>query len=374
MKLKKNSPIFLITFGILLFAAVMNFHAVLKIVQNILGLLSPILIGLLTAFVLNVPMVGFEKIFTRIFSKAKHKPSENILQKISLVLTLFCILMVIAIACTLLIPTLIESVRSIYPLVREKLPEWTAILKQHGIDTPMITEWITSIDVSSIPNDVGELFSSAVSVTKNAVSGVASIIFGIVIAIYVLLSKRTLSGQIKKLTDAYMKPSASERLYRVAGLIRETYAKFLSGQCVEAVILGCLIALAFNIFRVPYATLIGFLTALFAFVPYIGAFASLFIGAVLVLLADPSKLLPCLIIYLVIQFVENQFIYPHVVGGSVGLAPLWTLIAALIGGNLFGLAGIVFFIPLAAVLYTLLKNDVNIRLSIKRSKPSDTSA
>ena len=118
----------------------------------------------------------------------------------------------------------------------------------------------------------------------------------------------------------------------------------------------------------PYAGLIGFLTALFAFIPYVGAFASCAIGAFLTLLAAPDQAIPCVIVYLVVQFVENQFIYPHVVGSSVGLSALWTLIAALVGGNLFGVVGIVFFIPIVAVLYELFREWTNARLAARAAE------
>lgn len=124
---------------------------------------------------------------------------------------------------------------------------------------------------------------------------------------------------------------------------------------LEAVLLSLLIFVAFKLFKLPYAGLIAFLTGIFAFIPYIGAFIACVLGVFLTLLADPSKALLCLIVYLIVQFIENQFIYPYVVGSSVGLAPLWTVIAALLGGKLFGVPGIVFSIPLTAALYILIR-------------------
>ena len=151
----------------------------------------------------------------------------------------------------------------------------------------------------------------------------------------------------------------------MAGLLRDTYARFLSGQCVEAIILGLLILIAFTIFRLPYAGITAMLTSICAFIPYIGAFCACGIGALLTLLAEPSKVIVCIIVYLVVQFIENQFIYPNVVGSSVGLSPLWTLIAVFVGGKLFGLLGMILFIPLAAVLYILVREDANRRLELK---------
>ena len=163
--------------------------------------------------------------------------------------------------------------------------------------------------------------------------------------------------------DAHLAPRHASRIRHVAALATDTYSKFLSGQCLEACILGTLIFIAFSLFRLPYAGLIGFLTAVFAFVPYVGAFASCAIGAFLTLLASPGQAIICVIVYLAVQFVENQFIYPHVVGSSVGLSALWTLLAALVGGKLFGIVGIVFFIPIVAVLYELVRQWTNTRLA-----------
>ena len=206
--------------------------------------------------------------------------------------------------------------------------------------------------------------SSTVSVAVNAA-------FALVIMFYVLLGKRDLGRQCRKLLYATLREKAAERICAVAALTHDTYARFLSGQCVEVVILGSLIFAAFSVFRIPYAALTAVLTAVLAFIPYVGAFSSCAIGALLTLLAEPEKTILCIIVYQAVQFVENQFIYPHVVGGSVGLAPIWTLVAALLGGQLFGLVGIIFFIPLTAVLCQLIGQGTNRRLAAKGRSTAD---
>lgn len=348
-----------------MFAVSMNVSSVLKFLQNMIELIFPILLGLLSAFILNVPMRGFEKLITRIFAKAKHKPTGKYLHIISLLLTLICIALVITLACTLVIPTLISSVKSIVPLVEENWPKLLAYLESRQFDVAQITEWVSSLNLEEWSANAGNLFNTIIKAATSTISGIVSEVFGTIIAIYILLSKSTLVPQVNKLVRAHLKEKVADRIYYVARLIRDTYAKFLSGQCVEAVLLGLMMFLSFRVFRLPYAALIGFLTGIFAFVPYVGAFASCFIGAFLILLVDPSKVLLCIIVYLVVQFIENQFVYPHVVGGSVGLAPLWTLIAALIGGKLFGLMGIIFFIPLTAALYTIVRDYTNRKLKAK---------
>ena len=196
----------------------------------------------------------------------------------------------------------------------------------------------------------------------------ATIGISIVIMFYMLVSKKELQRQGRKLMYAYLKKEVAEKIEYIIELTYDTFSKFLSGQCLEAVILGSLIFIAFTIFRLPYAGLIAILTAIFSFIPYIGAFLACGIGVVLTLIASPQQAIMCFIVYQVVQFIENQFIYPYVVGNSVGLSPLLTLLAVLIGGNMFGVVGMIFFIPFVAVIYTLLRENTNKKLKQKNIK------
>ena len=360
-KLKHN--FLLVAFVVALYAILMNIGAVYNLLGNILKLSLPVVIGFVLAFILNVPMKGFEKLFFKLSEKLKKEPKKKLISIISLCLTLICVIFVIAIIATMLIPELVSSIESLYKLIVKKAPEWIEMLKSYDIDTTKISEWLSSLNfetlIGKITNSAGTIITSVVGFASSAVSGVSQFLISIIIAIYILLSKDKLSSQIKILMDAHLKKKTADKIYHICRLINDTYSKFLSGQCIEACILGVLIFISFSIFRMPYASLIGVLTAVCAFVPYIGAFASCFVGAFLILLVNPSQVVICVIVYLVVQFIENQFIYPNVVGTSVGLSPLWTLIAVLIGGSLMGLFGMIFFIPLCAVLLTLLKEHTN---------------
>lgn len=363
MKSSTKHPLFLVTFGVVLYTVLMNAKSFLQVFQNIIGLILPIILGLVFAFVLNVPMRGFEKMLAR-FLKSQKKINEKSVHKISLLLTLFSIVLVIAVAGTIIVPALANSVNSIYPLIKEKLPEWIKLWNQYSSNVKL-EELFNITDIQMFLKNTNNILGTAVQAATSTVSGITSILFGFIISVYVLLSKQTLTSMVKKLLYANMKKASAEKLFYMGQLARDTYARFLSGQCMEAIILGCLIFIAFSVFRLPYAGLIGILTGIFAFVPYIGAFASCAIGAFLIALVSPSKVLICVVVYMIVQFIENQFIYPHVVGSSVGLAPLWTLLAALIGGKLFGVIGIVFFIPLTAFLYALIREDTYHKLEQK---------
>lgn len=370
MDKKEKRILILVITAVVLFIALPNLELVITFLSYVGNLFLPIAIGLGLAFVLNVPVTGFEKLFARLSMKRKHAPSKKLIHSASVFLTLLCVVLVIALLCTLVIPEIVKTVKSIASLVEENWPQWLAVLEKHNIDTTKIKEWIASFDLKSVVKKVtenaGTVIGSIANVTSTTVSKVSSIAMGIVIAIYVMISRETLGRQSKRLLYAYVKTNIADKVLYVCKLIRTAYTKFLTGQCVEALILGLLIFLSFTIFRLPYAGLVGAVTAICALIPYIGAFISCGLSVILALMISPEKALMCLIVYLCVQFIETQFIYPHVVGGSVGLSPLWTLIAVLIGGKLFGLLGMIFFIPAVSVLYTLLKEDVDARLTRKQ--------
>ena len=371
MDKKLKQQFLLVAFGVALYAALMNLGAVALFLRRIASLLTPVITGLLMAFVLSVPMLGIAKRLKRRMPQAK----EKTIDALSLALTVLCVVVAVVLLCVLALPQLAASLGSIGALVKEHWPDWARSLSAHGVDTSELTERIAALDWKTVIDraltGAGALIGSVMDIAGTTVSAVMNVVFAAVIMFYVLTDRRSLARGAKRLLFAGLKEERAERICRVARLTHDTYAKFLSGQCVEVVILGTMIFLAFTLCGIPYAGLTAALTAAFAFVPYVGALASCAIGVLLTLLAQPDKALLCLIVYQAVQFVENQFIYPHVVGGSVGLAPLWTLLAALLGGKLFGLVGIVFFIPLTAVALQLVQEHTARQLAEKHLARED---
>lgn len=379
---KTRRALFLIAFGVCLYAAMMHLDVVLDALSAAVDIFFPVLLGLGFAFVLNVPVSGMERLLHRAVGLLPEgrRPGEGAITMASIVLVLIAIAGVAVLGVTMLVPELIASARTVAPLLAERLPEIEESLVANGVDVEKLAQFFQGAGASSataaagsgaqglLNLGLGSIASSVFAAARSTVSVLSSSVFAFVIAVYVLASKRTLGRQVNRVMDAHLAPGHAARIRHVASLATDTYSKFLSGQCLEACILGTLIFLAFSLFRLPYAGLIGFLTALFAFVPYVGAFASCAIGAFLTLLASPEHALLCVIVYLAVQFIENQFIYPHVVGSSVGLSALWTLIAALVGGKLFGIVGIVFFIPIVAVLYELFRQWTNARLAEREAR------
>ena len=358
--------------GVVLFAALMNFSAVTAYASKLISLVLPVVVGAIIALFIIVPMNGIQKILKRMFAKAKKKPSEKALTVVSFLLTLVCVALVLTMVLTLLIPELTSSVKGLYVQIEARIKE----LSLKHFDVQWIQDLVSKINFKAILDNFSEIvnklttgadfiFVNVISVFSSTINIVTTALFAIIISIYAALEKQTVAKHGKLLIGAYLKPSWAKGILRFCRSFSEIFSKFLFGQCSEALILGVLIFISFSIFKMPYASLVAVLTAVCAIIPYRGAFISCAISVFLTLLVAPEKALLCLIIYLAVQFVETQLIYPRVVGTAVGLSPLYTLVAALIGGNLLGIVGIIFFIPLFAVILELFKENASSRIEKK---------
>lgn len=370
-KLKQN--LILVICGALIFAILMNFSSVISIASTLLSLMMPVIVGAILALFISVPVCGTEKIIRKIFVKRKHKPSVKTILITSFIFTIICILLAITLVTAFIVPALLQSVQSIYSIAEKRIPDLLQyllkFLSERGISTEWISKIISKIDLEGLMKNVSSyltsFLSSFIGVISSTVNITISFVFAVIIAIYMVLDKKHLCRSAKYLVYAYLKKPAADRITYFCSLFGKTFAKFLSGQCFEAIILGVLMFIAFSVFRLPYASLVGVITAFCALLPYVGATLSCVVSVLLAFIVDPSKAILCVIVYLCVQFIENQFIYPHVVGNSVGLSALYTLVAALIGGSLFGIIGILFFIPLTAVIITIIKENSAKRLSKK---------
>ena len=347
---KLKDALFLIAFGVVLYVGMTHLSTVLAAVSSVVDLLLPVLIGAIFAFVLNVPMSGLE----RMFQQAGKSLGRE--------------LPVIPVRVASLLITLAGIVLAFVGAVALVIPEWIVFAEANGIDLSGLVQQMSELSQKVSADGASSLVGSAAVIARSTILTAGNTMLGMVIAIYLLLGKHNFSRQALMIARANLPAGVVQKIRFVGNLACETYAKFLSGQFVEAIILGCLMYTTFKIFGLPYAGITAYLTSLCAFVPYVGAFLSGASGVVLTLLADPVKAPICLVVYLATQFIENQFIYPRVVGGSVGLAPMWALLAAIVGGKLFGVVGIVFFIPLASVIYTLVRDDTLAKLARKRGQ------
>ena len=302
MNKQLKQQILVVAFGVTLFAALMNLNDVAGFFRTFASILSPIFSGLLLAFILSVPMLGITRRLKGVFPRLKEKTVDAL----SLVLTMACVAVLVCLLCVLAIPQLTASVKSIAELARANWPNWAALLNSYGIDTTELTKLAASFNwkmaVEKLFTGAGVVIGSVVDLAGSTVTVTVNAVFAIVIMFYVLLGRRELGRQCRSFLCAYFKKPMAERICHVAKLTHDTYTKFFSGQCIEVLILGTMIFLAFSVFRIPYAALIAVLTAAFAFVPYIGAFASCLIGVLLTLMAVPEKAILCFIVYQMVQF------------------------------------------------------------------------
>ena len=369
MEKSTKKVLFFVAFGVGLYVLLNNVSDFFGFFETLYKLMLPVVLGFIIAFVLNVPMSALRRFFNFLLRKMKKTLPQKAIDIVCVILVLALLAFLCWAVVMLAIPSLIETVGSVVLIIQEQIPKITQIFEENNIDPAILEQIVDFLHLDEDYNvgfNPSALISPVFTTVKSMLTAVINLIFALVVAIYAMLSKDELYNQMKRMGYSLFPARVARFFGHVCSLLVNTYSKFLSAQCIEATILGVLMFLAFTAFGIPYAGLVSVLTALFAFLPYIGAFGACFIGAFLTLVAAPSKVLLCIIVYTVVQFTENQFIYPHVVCNSVGLSPVWTLVAALVGGNLMGLFGMVFFIPLASVIYVLLGEFTEMRLRKKK--------
>ncbi len=371
----KKHLIQILAAAILLYCGIEHFDVVIMAVRFVFGMLMPFLIGGAIAFVLNVPMKKIEKhLFKKNKKLAKFKRAAAYL------LTLACVIGVFALAMVVVIPELgntgtllIEQIPRTFAAAQswlEGIPkEWPALgpaIEELDINWSMVSKSL----VDFIQSAGKGLVNSGVGFFSGIVSGVTTFVISFTFSIYVLFQKERLSGQAKQVLYAIFPDAVTEKAVSVARLSNQIFSNFLSGQCVEAVILGTLFVIAMSVFRMPYAMMTGIVIAFTALIPIFGAFIGCAVGMFLIVMVNPMQALWFLVLFLVIQQLEGNLIYPHVVGGSIGLPSIWVLVAVTIGGNLFGIIGILLFIPLCSVLYALFTDFVKKRLRDRKVSES----
>ena len=331
MEPKTKQSLLVTVVGVTLFVALLRLSDVLAFAAKLIDLVLPILAGGILALFINVPMTGLEKRLNRLFGKAKKQPSAKAIHLLSFFITLLGVVLVLVLALTLLIPELVQSFHSLYVQIEANIPRWTAYLNAQDADMGWLMNWLEGINWEQLLHKVTASIDTVLVNAVGAVSATVNIAitasFALIISVYMSLSTESLGHQARTLVCAYLKPAHAAGVLKFCRLFRQSFANFLTGQCSEAVILGVLMALAFSVFKIPYGSLVGVLTAICAIIPYVGALISCVVSVFLVLLVDPVLAVRCLIVYLAVQFVENQFIYPRVVGKSVGLSPLYTVSA-----------------------------------------------
>ncbi len=366
---------FLITFTIILLVGVQRLDVVLSTLDVLWTIFFPFVLGAAIAFLLNVPMSFMEK---RIFGEErKEKWKRKLARPLSLLLTIVLVIAVIALVIFVVVPELSSTVSSLAAQIEAALPKAQSWLESTFRDNEQVSAWIDSQEVNweamvqtalnMLQTGAGSVLASTVVVARGIINALYTFIISVIFACYVLVQKEKLSVQAQKLLRAVFPEKHADRITYIFSLSYSTFTNFITGQCLEAAILGTMFFVVMSVLKFPYALLVGVLVAFTALIPIFGAFIGCAIGAFLILVVNPMRALAFIILFLVLQQIEGNLIYPHVVGNSVGLPSIWVLVAVTVGGNLMGIAGMLVFIPITSVLYTLLREWVYRRLKEKKT-------
>ena len=371
---------------IILFTAVIivclwKYETVLDILFFLLNILTPFILGGAIAFVLNVPMNFVQRHLFKEERIRNRKVSQKLARPVSMVLVLIAVFGIVAIVMFILIPQLGETFANLGRSIQAFIPqlqEWAARLfndNKEIMDTVNNLEFdwnkIMDTGINFFKSGAGSVVDSTITAAKSIVSGLTTFFIAFVFAIYILLQKEKLGVQAKKVLFAFVRRGRAEATVEVLSLTYNTFSSFLTGQCVEAVILGSMFAVSMTILKLPYALLVGMLIAFTALIPIFGAFIGCGVGAFLIFMVDPMKALIFVVVFLVLQQIEGNLIYPHVVGNSVGLPSIWVLAAVSIGGSLMGVVGMLIFIPIVSVVYALFREIVYLKLKKNQIDPKE---
>ena len=367
----------LIVFTALLVVALWKFDVVLGVLKTIWDIIFPFVLGGAIAFLTNVPMSFLEKkIFENV--KKKNKIVRKLKRPISLILTIVLVVGVIALVMFGVIPQLTRTMGTLMMSISDFIPQMQSWIGEFFHNNQEIMNLVDQIEfdpdqaikwgISLLGNGAGNMMNTTMSAVGSIVSGVATFFIAFSFACYILFQKEKLHVQIRKVFFAFLPRQKADDFLKVCSLTYRTFANFLAGQCLEAVILGSMFVVTLSILKMPYALLIGILIAFTALIPIFGAFIGCAVGSFLIFMVNPQQAILFVIVFLVLQQIEGNLIYPHVVGESVGLPSIWVLAAVTIGGNLMGIVGMLVFIPLLSVLYTIFREFVYLRLKKQNIK------
>ena len=345
----------LISFTVVMLGIALNFGSVCRWITRLIDVFMPFIIGIVFALFLSVPMNFMER------KVLAGKQFDKMRRTLAILITLVLVFGIIGAVGALIVPQLTKTVSSIVQAVPGAMQNLDNYQQELSGRFPQFADTITKVNLSServinevigfLNNWMNNPDSSAMAKLSGTLGNMLNLFIGLIFAIYVLAQKEKLKRQTKNLLQAYLKQPVSETVWKVGKLTSITFQKFISGQCLEACILGTMFFITMSIFQIPYALLISVLIAVTSLIPIV----------------DPMRALGFLIMFLIIQQIEGNLIYPHVVGGSIGLPSIWVLAAVTVGGKLYGIVGMIFFIPICSVLYTLLKENVRYRLRKKKN-------
>ena len=350
---------------ILIFLGVQNINVVADAVSWVTGLIMPLILGFAFALILNVPMRFFE---SHIWSKAKKKGLQKLRRPVSFIISLVLIIGILVGVVWLVIPELVSAIKVIVQGVIDLVNKLSAMSEAELAELPLgsvliNTDWDKLLDTLQtwLKNQSGTIVNTAVGTIGSLVGGIFDFFISFVFAIYILFSKDKLKAQAKRMIRVWLPKNFGEWSIHAASVTSQNFRNFISGQSLEAVILGVLCMVGMWIFGFPYAPMIGALVGVTALIPVVGGFIGAGVGAFMILTVDPLKAVFFLIFIVVLQQLEGNLIYPRVMGSRVNLPGMWILAAVTVGGGIAGPVGMLLSVPIASTVYVLVREATDNR-------------
>lgn len=374
----------IVAFGIVLYWALQNMGLIGIAFGTVCKILSPFIVGAAMAFIINIPMSIFEnKLF---FVKSKKKKSKVETKKVSTWKRLLSIILSIAIIVVILIgiifliiPELIDVIAHIIQYLPDLFNQIRELLTQIVKDYPDVEDTMMNLQknleifnketIKELTTLGTNLVTSSFGVISSTVSTIWDIVVSVIFSVYLLMGKEKIMRQLKRITYAFLNEKTADKVAQIARLSKESFYNFVTGQFTECIILGSLCCIGMLILRIPYSATVGVLVAVTAFIPIVGAIIGAGIGIILLLPVSLTKAITFLVFFVILQQLENNLIYPKVVGESVGVPGVLVLISVTLGGSLGGAVGMVIALPITSVLYTLLRESTSKRLQTKGIEP-----
>ncbi|MBO5333120.1 MAG: AI-2E family transporter [Clostridia bacterium] len=362
----------LISFAIVVFTISQNLSVVAIVWAKLLKILAPVIVGFCLAFILNIPMTIIEKKLLSPMSKSNKKIVNKFVRPISLLLTIVLSLGFIALMLFAIIPQLKNS----FELIAERVPQYyksivlfvEKLITKFNIDfdTSMlhnpsvnIDKFVAMADKYLTFENTNSIVNTTFSFTSSLVSGFTNILLGLIVSIYMLAEKEKILSFAKKFFHALLPEKAFDKGCEICNITSTSFSSFIGGQFTDAFVLAILCFIGMSIFRFPNAAVISVIIGVTALIPVIGPLIGEFVGCFIIFMESPIKALFFLVFVLILQAIDNNFIYPKIVGKSVGLPGIIVLIAVIIGGNLGGIMGILLGVPTASAIYAIITKWLN---------------
>lgn len=372
MKLPKSrikTVLIIVAFGVILNWGLNNLPFFANALQLVWSILFPFILGFCVAFLLNIPMKAIEKLVFRGRLPRVRRP-------LSLVITLLLLVAVLVFGIRIVLPELISTIARLFSSIPTYFNNLTTMLEPYYEYLPQLEEALQSLgaDWQKLIPRAMELMQTGgralllgiLGAATNLVNGAITFFIGLIFAIYLLLDKERFVAQFKSLFMAYLPQDKYDRMFTVMQLVNRTFSQFVAGQCTEAVAITLFFLVVLSIGQFSYALLISVLIGFLSLIPILGAFIGCVVGAFLILVVQGFwRFVAFIIVFLVVQQIDGNFVYPHIIGKSISLPPVWVLVAVTVGGGLMGVFGMLFFIPLTSVIYTLVSQNAHKRLEEK---------